>query len=395
MNTYLLASDAAMVELLRSTVQSLSLTVKTSLVREPGKSLLPLVKNLEPGILLVCSPQLQLTEDLKVLESMTWSNPHVGVILISEADSKEDLVRAMRSGVREVVASPPSQDDLIAALRRVMTHYQKAQGQGDAYVGHGQILAFISCKGGCGATFLATNMAYLMADQFNRRCAFIDLDLQYGDASYYLSHDENKNNISDLTQQIDRLDAQLLSSCMQSISPRLNLLAAPDEPGVALAITANQLEQVLTLANRMHEFVVLDLDSTIDAVTLKALDMADVVYLVIEGSLPVARNAKRIVKLFRSLGYGDEKLRLVVNKYQSDELLDVPTIEQAVGLKVHRTIPNQVQAVTEAFNLGKPLELLHPQNGVLKALREMTSVLLHAPLPKPRGWINRLIGKAA
>jgi len=107
------------------------------------------------------------------------------------------------------------------------------------------------------------------------------------------------------------------------------------------------------------------------------------------------RNAKRIVKLFRSLGYGDEKLRLVVNKYQPDELLDVPTIEQAVGLKVHRTIPNQIQAVTEAFNLGKPLELLHPQNGVLKALREMTSVLLHAPLPKPRGWIDRLIGKAA
>jgi Flp pilus assembly CpaE family ATPase len=49
-----------------------------------------------------------------------------------------------------------------------------------------------------------------------------------------------------------------------------------------MAITASQLEQVLTLAKRMHEFVVLDLDSAIDAVTLKALDMADVIYVTME-----------------------------------------------------------------------------------------------------------------
>jgi pilus assembly protein CpaE len=182
---------------------------------------------------------------------------------------------------------------------------------------------------------------------------------------------------------------------MQSISPRLNLLAAPDEPGVAMAITASQLEQVLTLAKRMHEFVVLDLDSAIDAVTLKALDMADVIYVTMECNLPVVRNAKRLVKLFHSLGYGDDKLRLLVNKFQADGVLDVKTIEQAVGIKVHHTISNQVEAVTEAFNLGKPLEQLHPQNAVLKALREVTAHLLHTPLPKTRGWMDRLMGKAA
>jgi pilus assembly protein CpaE len=114
-----------------------------------------------------------------------------------------------------------------------------------------------------------------------------------------------------------------------------------------------------------------------------------------ECNLPVVRNAKKLVKLFRSLGYGDDKLRLLVNKYQSDGLLGVKSIEQAVGIKVHHTIPNQVAAVTEAFNLGKPLVLLDPQNGVLKALREITATLLHAPLPKARGWMDRLMRKAA
>ena len=395
MNTYLLAPDAATVELLRNTVQSQSLTVKSALVRAAGQSLLPLLQNIESGILLLCSSQAQLAEDLETLESMTWSNPQLSVVLISDSDTKEDLMRAMRAGVREVVASPPAQSELIDALRRVVGHHGKTRNADDSFVGSGKIVAFISCKGGSGSTFLATNMAYLIADTFNRRCVLVDLDLQYGDASYYMSQDDAKNNISDLTQQIDRLDAQLLSSCMQRITPRLNLLAAPNEPGVALAITANQLEQVLTLAKRMHEFVVLDLDSAIDAVTLKALDMADVVFVTMECNLPVVRNAKRLVKLFHSLGYGDDKLKLLVNKFQSDGVLDVKSIEQAVAIKVNHTIPNQVEAVTEAFNLGRPLELLHPQNGVLKALREITSSLLHTPLPKTRGWMDRLMGKAA
>lgn len=395
MNTYLIASDATTLELLRGTVQSQSLTVKSAVVRAEGQRLMPLLQNMPSGILVVCCSQAQKTEDLEALESMTWANPQISVILISDSDGKEDLVRAMRSGVREVVASPPAQTDLIAALSRVVAHHEKSRTSEDGYVGSGKIVAFISCKGGCGSTFLAANTAHLIADTFNRRCVLVDLDLQYGDASYYMSQDGVKNNISDLTQQIERLDAQLLNSCMHSISPRLNLLAAPDEAGVALAITASQLEQVLTLAKRMHEFVLLDLDSTIDAVTLKALDMADVVYVAMECNLPVVRNAKRLVKLFRSLGYGDDKLRLLVNKYQEDGQLDVKSIEQAVGIKVHHTIPNQFAAVTEAFNLGKPLELLHPQNGVLIALRDITASLLNAPLPKARGWMDRWMRKAA
>jgi pilus assembly protein CpaE len=395
MNTYLLASDATTLEILQKTVQSQSLTVQGAVVRSEGQTLPSYFQNMTSGILLVCSSKAQTTADLDALETMSWSSPQLSVILISESDTKEDLVRAMRSGIREVVVSPLGQSDLISALRRVMSHHEKIYITAEAYTGLGKIAAFISCKGGSGSTFLAGNMAHLIAETFNRRCLLVDLDLQNGDASYYMCQDAIKNNISNLTQQIDRLDAQLLSSCIHSISPRLNMLAAPDEPGVALDITATKLEQILSLARRTHEYVVLDLDCTIDAVTLKALDMADIVYVTMECNLPVVRNAKRLVKLFRSLGFGDDKLRLLVNKYQADGLIDVKSIEQAVGIKVHHTIPNQVAAVTEAFNLGKPLVLLHPQNGVLNALREITSSLLDAPLPKARGWMERLMGKAA
>lgn len=395
MNTYLLAGDAALLELLRNTVESRGLAVTSAMVRAQGQVLQPLLQKMESGILLLCSSQSQRSQDLSTLEVFSHSHPRLGVVMISDTDTREDLISAMRAGVREFLVAPPTQADLSAALGRVMVHHEMTRTPDDAHAESGKIVAFISCKGGSGSTFLAANTAYLIANTFHRQCVLVDLDLQYGDASYYLSQDQVKNNISDLTQQIDRLDPQLLSSCMHSIGPRLHLLAAPDEPGVALAITASQLEQVLNLARRMHEFVLLDLDGTIDALTLKALDMADVVYVAMECNLPVLHNAKKLVKLFRSLGYDDDKLKLLVNKYQPDGQLDPRSIEQAVGIQIHQLIPNQASAVSEAFNLGKPLELLHPTNGVLAALREMTSVLLHVPLPQSRSWVDRWIRKAA
>ena len=37
----------------------------------------------------------------------------------------------------------------------------------------GKVFAFLSCKGGSGATFLAANFAYVLAYEFSRRVALI------------------------------------------------------------------------------------------------------------------------------------------------------------------------------------------------------------------------------
>src|SRR5204863_9890241 len=70
----------------------------------------------------------------------------------------------------------------------------------------GQILAFISCKGGSGATFLATNLGYALG-QGNKRTIVIDLNLQFGDASLFVSGDKAAMNLGDIARQIQRLDA--------------------------------------------------------------------------------------------------------------------------------------------------------------------------------------------
>lgn len=392
MNADLMVSSASLARTVAETLVGAGFAVQTQKIRLPGQALAPLLPGLSSDIVIVDSTAAHEPADLQAIEAMTFARPQMYVILITDNSDKQLLFSAMRAGVREVLTLPLADRALGDALQRCAVHRAKLQAQMSLGATQAKVVALLACKGGCGASFLATNLAYLMASEFSRTCALVDLDLQYGDASFYLGAGAAKNNISDLTHQIERLDAQLLLSCMHPVAPRLSLLAAPQDMETALSVTAMQLEKVLRLARQKHEVVVLDMHRAMDAVAIQALDMADVVYLVLDNTMPAVRDAKRQVKLFRSLGYADDKLRVLVNRYDSHGFVDLKSIEEAVGLPVVHTLPQQWAAVTESISLGQPLVKTHPQNPVVDALRQVAAHLLQTEAPKTKTWLSRWVG---
>jgi len=392
MNADLMVSSASLARTVAETLAGAGFVVQAQKIRLPGQALAPLLPGLNSDIVIVDSTASHEQADLQAIEAMTFAKPQMYVILITDNSDKQLLFSAMRAGVREVLTLPLADRALGDALQRCAVHQAKLQAQMSLGATQAKVVALLACKGGCGASFLATNLAYLMASEFSRTCALVDLDLQYGDASFYLGAGAAKNNISDLTHQIERLDAQLLLSCMHPVAPRLSLLAAPQDMETALSVTAMQLEKVLRLARQKHEVVVLDMHRAMDAVAIQALDMADVVYLVLDNTMPAVRDAKRQVKLFRSLSYADDKLRVLVNRYDSHGFVDLKSIEEAVGLPVVHTLPQQWAAVTESISLGQPLVKTHPQNPVVDALRQVAAHLLQTEAPKTKTWLSRWVG---
>ena len=392
MNADLMVSNPSLARTVAETLVGAGFVVQTQKIRPLGQALAPLLPGLSSDIVIVDSTTSHEQADLQAIEAMTFAKPQMYVILITDNSDKQLLFSAMRAGVREVLTLPLADKALADALQRCAVHQTKLQAQMSLGATQAKVVALLACKGGCGASFLATNLAYLMASEFSRTCALVDLDLQYGDASFYLGAGAAKNNISDLTHQIERLDAQLLLSCMHPVAPRLSLLAAPQDMETALSVTAMQLEKVLRLARQKHEVVVLDMHRAMDAVAIQALDMADVVYLVLDNTMPAVRDAKRQVKLFRSLGYADDKLRVLVNRYDSHGFVDLKSIEEAVGLPVVHTLPQQWAAVTESISLGQPLVKTHPQNPVVDALRQVAANLLQTEAPKTKTWLSRWVG---
>ncbi len=392
MNATLIAYDSDVTSLVKEAMQACSLSLHDALQRRPDDSLAPLLNHLEGGILVLESSRSHVAMDLEALQWAIRQHPLLHVILLCDDDSKDLLMQAMRVGVRDVLPLRPAPSTLVQCLQRWADSQITAQASAPP---KGQLIVFLGCKGGTGTSFLAANMAWLTAAEFGQRCAFIDLDLQSGDASFYLSSGNCKNDLSDLTRQIDRLDAQLLTSCLHAVNDKLNLLAAPATPESAIGISAQDIGQVLTLAQQQHHFVVVDVARTLNALSLKALDMASVICIVMQNTTPDVRDARRLVKTLLSLGYDESRLRLIVNRYEPDSWVSLKDVEKTAGLAVSYTLPDNPKWVGEALHLGKPLALVNDYNTVVHALRETTADLLRTNMPSRHGWISRWIGKAA
>ncbi|MFY7871833.1 MAG: hypothetical protein ACOVQL_05600, partial [Limnohabitans sp.] len=139
----------------------------------------------------------------------------------------------------------------------------------------------------------------------------------------------------------------------------------------------------------------IDLARQLDALALKALDLADRICLVTEPSTHGLRDARRLLLVLRSLGYPDERICLVINRHRSPGAVDDASLQDMLGLRIAHRLPAQPALVDEAIGTGQPLVRLQPQAALTQALVGVAADLLHQPLPQPRGWLARLIGQPA
>ena len=387
MKATLITRTQRQLEELRSAVEAEHYEVTQAQLRKASQALGPLLP--DGGVdLLVVDSGASARQDMDALAPYTAAHPEAMVVMLSGSRDQDTLLEAMHAGVREVLPSPATAADLSAALRRLAQRQPAPRTGGSS----AHVVAFVSCKGGSGATFLATNIAYLLGVEHGKATALVDLDLRYGDASYFVTDKPGKSNLADLARQSDRLDGRLLAACMTQVAPHFDLLAAPDDPEEALTVTAAQVERVLDMVVQKYDYVVLDVDRVLEPASIKALDQAQHVYMVMENMIPYVRDARRLLGILRSLGYPDSKLRLVVNRYRKAGGIDLAQIEKAVGLPVAHVLNESIEDVSQAVNAGVALTTLHPHNSVARGMRALADGIAGGHGSGPSSWFSRLVG---
>jgi len=82
--------------------------------------------------------------------------------------------------------------------------------------------------------------------------------------------------------------------------------------------------------------------------------MADTLLLVANLTHPCLENGKKLLPFFQKAGpHPEEKIKIVVNRYQKNSPIPLPEAEKQLNKKVFWTIPNDFQALTEAAKLGR------------------------------------------
>ena len=327
-------------------------------------------------------------DEADLLERLARQYPAAVLMLLTRGQQQDVLIRAMRAGMREVLQLPLVHKAFHEAMDRVDIQ------AGVTQMRDGKVLAFISCKGGSGATFLSTNFAYALAALAGCKVLLIDLHGQFGDATLYVSDQKPAMTLSDICAQIARMDGAFLASCLVHVTPNFGVLAAADDPGHKVDMQPEHMDRILAVARQHYDYIVLDVGRQIDALSLRALDSADAIYPVLQLALPDIRDGRRLLDIFRSLGYPGERLRLIVNRYEKGGRLRLADLEQALGAAVVHTVPNDYLAATDSVNQGIPLLQLSRTSAVARSLADLVEQVTARRVTESRGLFDRLFSRS-
>ena len=318
---------------------------------------------------------------IKFIQRLHVESPTTAVISAARDASPDLILQSLRAGAREFLRLPISSDELKTVIDQVA---EFSAGQVEAPKKKGRMIAVFSSKGGCGTSFVATNLAAAT----NTRTVLVDLNLQAGDLPLFLGVDP-KYSFADMAENRTRLDDALINSFVTPYSSSLSLLAAPKEADSADEIEPEHVFNVLQRLRESYDYVVLDPQHTFDSITLAALDQADEIVLVLTLDIPAIRSTQRALEIFDRLGYPRKKIRIVVNRWSKQIDLDLRQVEKFLGEPVIGFIPSDYQTAVTSINLGQPLVQSEPDSKIAQEIRRIARTLATVGVevheePKPR-----------
>lgn len=308
---------------------------------------------------------------LKLIEKLAVECPKTAIISAARDASPDLIIRSMRAGAREFLRLPVSQEELKTVLDRSA---EFCSVQTDAPKKKGRMVAVFSSKGGCGTSFLATNLAAAT----RASTVLVDLNLQAGDLPLFLGV-EPQYSMADLVENRARLDDELLARYITPHSSSLSLLAAPKEADSADDIEPEHVFEALEKLRERYEYVVLDPQHTFDAITLAALDQADDIVLVLTLDIPAIRSTQRALEIFDRLGYPRSKVRIIVNRWSKQIELDIKQVESFLKQQVAGLVTSDYQTAVNSINLGQPLVHSEPHSKISVEIKKIAAALTGNP----------------
>lgn len=310
--------------------------------------------------------------------AMLEAFPEKAVLLIDEEPSLDKMKQALIGGLSDVLSSEIENEALVEAiLRSRLAKKQSLERLREDKTkttqrSYGKIITIFSTKGGVGRTFVATNLAVLLANHSETKVALLDLDTEYGTAALAMGL-QGKTTINDVLGDLKNLDGDLLDSYMLTHESGVKVLAA-GEPQLENFINAEQIQIILQTLQDNYDFVIVDMPSRFMEMNSPAFTLATQLFMITSPEILALNNVKAGLGLLKDLNFPASRIRLVLNRWQRKGL-SKNDVEKTLDANVFATIPEDA-AVFNSLNLGTPLATSNPKGRTTKALQALVSSLI-------------------
>jgi pilus assembly protein CpaE len=309
----------------------------------------------------------------------------IKVILIAEDITPASLHSLLRKGADEFVPYPLPEGELARAIERVRAVDTPvvAQPTGSNLKSgeqkDGAVLAVHGLAGGTGATTLAVNLAWELANisgDTSPSVCLLDLDLQFGAASTYLDL-PRREVVYEMLSDTESMDEESFAQSLLTFEGKLQVLTSPTDMLPLDLITPEDIERVIVMARSHFDYVVIDMPSTLVQWSETVLQEAHVYFTTLELDMRSAQNALRFKRALQSEELPVEKLRYVVNRAPKFTDLSgksrIKRMAESLDISIDLQLPDGGKQVSQGSDHGLPLATSAPKNPLRKEIAKLAA----------------------
>ncbi|HVY84726.1 MAG TPA: AAA family ATPase [Caulobacterales bacterium] len=325
--------------------------------------------------LIIVDTTLRGAEMLRGLETL---GPAIGAgakVLVVGAVNDIGLLRELaQRGVSHYLVTPVQAEDLVRTVSSFYAEYDNAR-----------VIAVIGARGGVGASSLAQNLAWSIAERHGVNAALMDLDLAFGTAAFHLQ-EQTPYTVADLLLAPNDADDAFVERVTARQTERLRLLSAPASLDRALDVDAAAIEQIIGRVRRTASFVVLDLPHRWTSWMKQTLAAADDVFIVAEPDLTNLRNTKNMLDVLTPLRTKASPPSVVLSMVGMPKRPEIPVKEfaEAIGAEPVATLGFDPDAFGLAVAKAKALGEVAAQSKAASAVDALATALTGRAPIEPR-----------
>lgn len=289
---------------------------------------------------------------IKAIEKVKQAAPDVFVIASNFHADGETVIACMRAGANEFLLQPLKRTDFRDALGRL----ERAPRSSTAVESKlGKLYTFIGTKGGVGTTTLAVNFAAVLAQRKLSTVA-IDLDWIGNDVAMQLGASP-QYTLNEVAENLERMDQALFEGFVTRDPLGFYLVGPPDALDHNANFSDAMFRDFAAFLAEKYDAVVIDGGRAVsNEVVLAAAQVSAAVFLVIDQEFPSVRNAQRYITFLMRMGFNQDQIKVLVNRYTKKinaHMANLEQIQQTLNQAVFYGIP-QSPAVLAAINRARP-----------------------------------------
>lgn len=320
-----------------------------------GEEVLKLIPRVKPDVVLM-DINMPLLNGLEATERITNEFPSVIVIIMSVQAENDYLKKAMFHGAKEYIIKPFNYDSLIETIKTTHDRYKDRLSKltvSSDKAKDARIISFFSSKGGVGKSVLALNSAVVLGKEKNIKVLLVDMDLQFGDISILVNKYNEKNILDAVDEgQIDSYEG--VKPYLYKYNDNLDMLFAPGKPEAAEYIVKETIEKLMESFKSEYDLILIDTGVNFNDNTLYLLDISEKVIFVSTMEIVALKNTKLGLRVMESLGYEKDKVKLVINRLNTNYGISKKEAEEAFKDGIYAEIPDDEKTVITSINKGRP-----------------------------------------